>query len=177
MGDVADTALQRYQQPFKFLIRHSVRTGVPPTRLTPPELPEVPIFRWAALVKAFAFTCCSNACQACAALLLLPFLHHLRFEQHLKTLKKFWNISLPKYSSFYDCRVLLTTLMATDFCRLGESPASTRHHHHADSEAVPRHWLSKGDARHPAPYRLLRQLSTQRQVGSSTLSCSVPPTG
>ena len=32
----------------------------------------------------------------------------------MKTLQKFWNISLPKYSTFYDCRVLLSTLMTTD---------------------------------------------------------------
>ena len=39
----------------------------------------------------------------------------------MKTLKKFWNISLPKYSSFYDCRVLPTTLMSTDFTKSEEA--------------------------------------------------------
>ena len=96
---------------------------------------DIPIFRWAALIRAFALTCRSKARQAYAALLLFPSLHHLRFEQSLKTLEKFWNISLPEYSSFYDCRVLLTTLMATDSTVSEEA----RHHHYADSESVPRH--------------------------------------
>ena len=176
--DVADTTLKRYQRPFKLLIRHGIRTGVPPTRLTPAELSEVPIFRWAALVKAFALTCQSNARQAYAALLLFPSFHHLRFEQSLKTLKKFWNISLPKYSSFYDFRVLLMMLVATDFT--------------VSEEAL---WLraiitmrilslfrgidlarTARDIQRGA-WCLLRQLSTQRQVGSSTLSCSQAPAG
>ena len=114
VGDITTTTLQRYQVPFKVLIRHGVRTGVLPTRITAAQLADIPIFRWDALVKAFAVTCRSNARQAYAALLLFPALHHLHFEQSLEQLKRFWNIPNPKNSSFYDCRVLIKTLMSTD---------------------------------------------------------------
>ena len=40
--------------PFKLLIRHGVRTGVPPMRITPAQFADIHIFRLAALIKAFA---------------------------------------------------------------------------------------------------------------------------
>ena len=55
--DIAETTLKRYQLQFKCLIRHGVRTGVIPNRVTPTGLSEVPIWRWLALVKAFTLTC------------------------------------------------------------------------------------------------------------------------
>ena len=118
MSDIAPSTLQRYQVPFKLLICHGVRTGVLPACITPAKLADIPIFRWAALIKAFAVLAPnrrSYARQAYAALLLFPTLHHLRFEQSLRQLKRFWNVSTPRYSSFYDCRVLIKTLMSTDF--------------------------------------------------------------
>ena len=118
MSGVAPTTLQSYQVPFKLLIRHGVRTGVLPTRITPAQFADIPIFRWAALIKAFAVLATnrrSYARQAYAALLLFPSLQLLRFEQSLRQLKRFWNVSTPRYSSFYNCRVLIKTVMSTDF--------------------------------------------------------------
>ena len=92
MSGVAPTTLQSYQVPFKLLIRHGVRTGVLPTRITPAQFADIPIFRWAALIKAFAVLATnrrSYARQAYAALLLFPSLHLLRFEQSLRQLKRF----------------------------------------------------------------------------------------
>ena len=120
------------------------------TRITPAQFTNIPIFRWAALIKALAVLATnrhSYARQAYAALLLLPSLHLLRFEQLLRQLKRFWNVSTPRYSAFYDCRVLIKTLMSTDFTVRG-SPAATRHHHHEVSEFVPWHRPSKDDEGH-----------------------------
>ena len=118
MSGIAPTTLQSYQAAFKLIIRHGVRTGVLPARLTVAQFADIPIFRWAALIKAFAVQPTnrrSYARQAYSALLLFPSLHLLRFEQSLRQLKRFWNVSTPRYSSFYDCRVLIKTLMSTDF--------------------------------------------------------------
>ena len=118
MSGIAPTTLQSYQAAFKLFIRHGCRTGVLPARLTVAQFAEIPIFRWAALIKSFSILPAnrrSYARQAYSALLLFPSLHLLRFEQSLKQLKRFWNVSTPRYSSFYDCRVLIKTLMSTDF--------------------------------------------------------------
>ena len=66
------------------------------------------------MVKSSALTSRSQPSQAYAALLLFPALHQLRFEPSLKVLKKIWNIAVPKYCSFYECRILPKTLMTTD---------------------------------------------------------------
>ena len=114
-SDISEETLKRYQQPYKKFIRFGVRSGVLPSQLTPAELFSIPLWRWAALIKAFAADNRSHARHAYAALLLFPTLHQLRFEPSLKSIKKLWNVSVPKYSSFYDCRLLLATLMSTDF--------------------------------------------------------------
>ena len=114
-NDISDETLKRYQQPYKKFNRFGVRSGVLPSRLTPAELFSIPLWRWAALIKAFATNNKTHARHAYAALLLFPTMHQLRFEPSLKSIKKLWNASVPKYSSFYDCRLLLSTLMSTDF--------------------------------------------------------------
>lgn len=48
--------------------------------------------------------------QSYAALLLIPGLEPLRFHYMLRALKKKWNASEPRYSSFWNAKDVISTL-------------------------------------------------------------------
>ena len=103
--------MKRYSKPFEKFVSTAIAKGLLDPSQGTGSLDTAPLWRVALTVKEMAKENANEARNVYSALLLFPSMQQLRYDPSLKKTKRLWGSSEPKYSYFFDVRILVQKLL------------------------------------------------------------------